>query len=244
MRAPIISPIRRVRPASIRSQPHQAGDNLRGAVLMSLSMLGFACNDAVMKFATQDMPLYQAIALRGVVMTLGILLIAWHEGGLRLYIQPAARWPMLLRLIGEAGSTLLFLNALTRMAIGDLAAIMQSLPLVVILAGAWFYGEPLGWRRLSAVLVGLLGVLIILRPGSGTCGIWALVGLGSMVMTVLRDLATRSFRSDVPSSTIAFYTSVGVSLAGLVLSIGQGWIMPDLWHLLLLTLAGGFLTVG
>lgn len=244
MRTPIISPIRRVRPASIRSQPHHPGDNLRGAVLMCLSMLGFTCNDAVMKFVTQDMPLYQAIALRGIVVILGILLIAWREGGLRLRVQPGARWPMLLRLIGELGSTLLFLNALTRMAIGDLSAIMQSLPLVVMLAGAWFFGETLGWRRMTAVLVGLLGVLIILRPGSDAFGIWSVVALGAMVMVALRDLATRTFGREVPSSTIAFYTAVGVTATGFALSLGQGWITPSLSHLLLLALAGAFLTVG
>ncbi len=48
---------------------------------------------------------------------------------------------MVLRLVGEIGSTLLFLNALQRMAIGDLTAVMQSLPLVVMLGAALFFKE-------------------------------------------------------------------------------------------------------
>lgn len=244
MRTPIISPIRRMRPASITPAPLQPGDNLRGAMLMCLSMLGFTCNDTVMKFVTQEMPLYQAITLRGVVVILGIGLIAWREGGLKLRIAPGARLPMALRVIGEIGSTLLFLNALMHMAIGDLSAIMQALPLVVMLAAALFFGEKLGWRRMSAVIVGLLGVLIILRPGSGTFGIWALVALGSMLLVALRDLATRKFGREVPSSTIAFYAAIAVALTGLVMSLGQGWVAPSLSQLLLLGLAGGFLTVG
>lgn len=244
MRTPIISPIRRMRPASITPAPLQPGDNLRGAMLMCLSMLGFTCNDTVMKFVTQEMPLYQAITLRGVVVILGIGLIAWREGGLKLRIAPGARLPMALRVIGEIGSTLLFLNALMHMAIGDLSAIMQALPLVVMLAAALFFGEKLGWRRMSAVIVGLLGVLIILRPGSGTFGIWALVALGSMLLVALRDLATRKFGREVRSSTIAFYAAIAVALTGLVMSLGQGWVAPSLSQLLLLGLAGAFLTVG
>ncbi|RJL09449.1 DMT family transporter [Paracoccus siganidrum] len=244
MRTPIISPIRRMRPASITPAPLQPGDNLRGAMLMCLSMLGFTCNDTVMKFVTQEMPLYQAITLRGVVVILGIGLIAWREGGLKLRIAPGARLPMALRVIGEIGSTLLFLNALMHMAIGDLSAIMQALPLVVMLAAALFFGEKLGWRRMSAVIVGLLGVLIILRPGSGTFGIWALVALGSMLLVALRDLATRRFGREVRSSTIAFYAAIAVALTGLVMSLGQGWVAPSLSQLLLLGLAGAFLTVG
>ncbi|WP_265499407.1 DMT family transporter [Paracoccus beibuensis] len=243
MPASIISPLRRTRPASIRPAPLKPGDNLRGAGLMTLSMMCFGCNDAVIKYVTQDVPLYQAITLRGVVVMLALLLLAQRGGGLRLRIAAPMRWPMALRLIGEVGSTLLFLNALTRMEIADLTAVMQSLPLVVMLGAALFFGESLGWRRMLAVGAGMVGVLIILRPGSGTFGIWSLVALGAMLLVALRDLSTRRFTSDVKSSTIAFYAAVTVTLVGLVLSMGQGWVMPDLRQALLMVLSGVFLTI-
>ncbi|MFN3277588.1 MAG: DMT family transporter [Paracoccus hibiscisoli] len=244
MPSPLISPLRRTRPASIRPEPLQPGDNLRGAGLMTLSMIGFTCNDAIIKFVTQDMPLYQAITLRGLFVMLALVALASRTGGLRLRIPQAARRPMTLRLIGEIGSTLLFLNALQRMAIADLTAVMQSLPLVVMLGAALFFGESLGWRRVLAVGVGMLGVLIILRPGGGTFGIWSLVALGAMLMVALRDLSTRQFGRDVASSTIAFYAAVLVTLTGLLFSLGQGWIMPAGAQIGLLLLSAAFLTVG
>lgn len=244
MRTPIISPFRRVSPASITTQPHQPGDNLRGAVLMCFSMIGFTCNDTVMKFVTQDMPLYQAITLRGLAVMAGILLLAMREGGLRLSVGAPDRMPMVLRVLGEVGSTVLFLNALQNMAIGDLSAVMQSLPLVVMLGAALLYGEQLGWRRMSAVGIGLLGVMIILRPGSGTFGIWSLVALASVALVAMRDLVTRKFGRGVSSTTIAFYAAISVTLLGLAASLGQGWIVPSISQLLLLLLAGAFLTVG
>lgn len=244
MRTPIISPFRRASPASITTQPHQPGDNLRGATLMCLSMVGFTCNDTVMKFVTQDMPLYQAITLRGLVVMLALAVIAGQSGGLKLRLAKADQMPMFLRVVGEVGSTVLFLNALRHMAIGDLSAVMQSLPLVIMLGAALIYGEQLGWRRLSAVVVGLCGVMIILRPGSGTFGIWSLVALGAVALVTLRDLATRKFSNTVSTNTIAFYAAISVVAMSLIVSLFEGWIMPSLSQLLLLLLAGAFLAMG
>lgn len=244
MAPPLISPLRRVRPASVRPAPLAPGDNLRGAALMTASMLGFTCNDAVMKFVTQDMPLYQAITLRGLFIMIALALLAQRQGGLQLRIAPSARRPMSLRVLGEVGSTVLFLNALQNMAIADLTAIMQALPLVVMLGAAIFFGETLGWRRITAVVIGLAGVLVILRPGTSAFGVWSLVGLGAMLMVTLRDLVTRSFGREVSSTTIAFYAAVAVTLTGFVLSLGQGWVMPRTGQIALLILGSGFLTIG
>lgn len=245
MRAPLLSPFRRVRPASIISAPHQPGDNLRGAALMVLSMVSFTCNDALIKYVAKDVPLYQSVTIRGAFVMLGIWLFALREeGGLRLRLDAESRGPMVLRTLAEIGSTLLYLAALVHMAIGDLSAVMQSLPLAVMLGAVFFFGETLGWRRLLAVLVGMIGVMMILRPGTDTFGIWSLVALASMLMVAARDLVTRCFGRHVSSTSIAFYAAASVTLTGLVLSLGEGWKRPDPGHVLLLLAAGGCLTAG
>ncbi|WP_377761439.1 DMT family transporter [Paracoccus angustae] len=244
MRTPILSPIRRVRPASVRPLVHQPGDNLRGATIMTLCMVAFGLNDTVMKFVAQDMPLYQAITLRGLFVMAFIAAVAPWLGGLRLRIPAGARGPMAWRMIGEIASTALFLNALQNMAMGDLSAIMQALPLVVMVAAALFFGESLGWRRIGAVIAGFLGVLLILRPGGEVFGPWAVVAVAAMAMVALRDLATRKFDGDISSATIAFYAATGVTIAGLAVSLWQGWTMPSVSQILLLLLGSAFLTVG
>lgn len=223
---------------------HSPADNLRGAVLMCLSMLGFGCNDAVMKFVTQSMPLYQAITLRGLFMLAVLAVLASRDGGLTLRVPAGQRWPMFWRVLGEIGSTVLFLNALRVMAIGDLSAVMQSLPLVVMLGAAIFFAEPLGLRRGSAVVIGLLGVLVILRPGSGTFGAWALVALGAMLLMAMRDLVTRLFGRGISSATIALHTALGVTAMGALFSLGEGWSRPDATQIALLLLSAAFLTLG
>ncbi|MCZ0961443.1 DMT family transporter [Paracoccus benzoatiresistens] len=244
MRTPIMSPIRRVKPASVLPHQHQPGDNLRGASIMTLCMVTFGLNDTVMKFVAQEMPLYQAITLRGLFVMAFIAAVAPRLGGIALRIPPAARRPMAWRMVGEVASTLLFLNALQNMAMGNVSAIMQALPLVVMVGAATFFGETLGWRRISAVVLGFLGVLLILRPGGDVFGIWAVVAVSAMAMVALRDLATRGFGRDITSATIAFYAAAGVTATGFVFSLGQGWIMPSPAQVLLLALGAAFLTVG
>lgn len=245
MRSPILFPGRRIAPdPAIPQLPDGHRDNLSGAVLMCIAMTFFTMNDTVMKFVTQSLPLYQSIALRGAAILPMLWLLGMRQGGLKLRLSRDNIWPMIWRTLGEVSSTVLFLNALKHMAIGDLSAVMQSLPLLVTLAAALFFGEKLGWRRMLAIGVGLAGVLMILRPGTDAFDMWSLVALASVAGVVLRDLATRRFSRAVPSTTIAFYAAVSVTLAALMLSIEEGWRMPTATEAALLVLASALLTVG
>ena len=203
----------------------QLSDNTRGILFMCGSMLAFTLNDTLVKAVTHDgMPLFQAIALRGLVASVGLLVLALQQTG-RLDLWPAGRDRrfLLLRTVGEIGATLLFLLALVHMPLANLSAIMQSLPLAVTLSAAVLLGVPIGWRRLVAILVGFVGVMIIIRPGAQDFDIWSVLGLGSVGFIVLRDLATRQFSRGLPSTTGAVWASVAVFIMGLVGLIWQGW---------------------
>lgn len=245
MRTPLMSPQRRVKPPSLRT-PRKAAteaENLHGATLMLIAMAAFACNDATMKYISQTLPLYEAIALRGGLVMLALPLIFLGRGGVDLRVK-RADWPALaLRTAGEVSSTLLFLNALHYMPIGELSAIMQALPLLVMLAAAVFFGEPLGWRRMVAVIVGLIGVLLILRPGSMSFTVWSVVALGSVLGVVVRDLATRMFSPSLKSNTIAFYASLAVTLSAILMP-SEPWRLPSMGEGWLLVLNAALLSLG
>ena len=246
MRTPLLSPFRKTRPPS---EPRivRAGlsDNLRGTMLMVLSMAAFTCNDAVMKAVTQTLPLYESVALRGMAVLALMVAAALVQGdGLRLTVPRGDVAALVIRTAADIVSTLLYLLALRQMALADLSAIMQALPLAVTLAAALFFRERLGWRRLSAIGVGFLGVLLILRPGTGAFDTWSAVALLSMLLIVVRDIATRYFSRQVGSGTIAFHAALAVMLSGFVLGVGEDWRMPNLPEAALLLLSAGFLTVG
>ncbi len=246
MRTPFLSTSRRLRPKSEPPVRDQAmSDNLRGAVLMLISMATFTCNDAVMKAVTQTLPLYESVALRGLSVLVLMLVVAQiQQGGVRLSVPREDLLPLVVRTVADIASTVLYLLALREMALADLSAILQALPLGVTLAAGLFFHERLGWRRLSAIGVGFVGVVMILRPGSGAFDIWSVVALASMLLIVLRDIVTRTFSAGIGSSTIAFYAAATITLTGFILGVGEEWRMPDLREAGLLLLSAGFLTAG
>ncbi len=203
-------------------------DNLRGALLMCASMFFFTLNDSLIKSATQTLPLFQAVAIRGTLVLAGLLVLARAtSGGGRGPRTGRDRLWTGLRALAEVASTVLFLSALQHMALADLSALFQSVPLLVTLGAALVFGERIGWRRLTAIGIGFLGVLIIIRPGASVFDPAALLAMAAVVCTVIRDLATRGISPGVGSVTISVWTAGAVTAFGYVASVPQGWIMPD-----------------
>lgn len=187
-------------------------DNLRGAALMTAAMVAFTCNDAFMKAATATLPVFEAIVLRGTLTTLALAALAWRMGALSLSVPKGDRFWVALRVLGEVSSTYTFLFALKHMQIANLSAILQFLPLAVTLTAALLLGEKIGWRRLSAILVGFVGVMLIVRPGTDGFDRWSALGLLSVAGVVVRDLSTRRISREVPSLTVAFLAALSVTL--------------------------------
>lgn len=221
-------------------------DNSRGIALMCLSMLAFTLNDTFMKTVTgEGMPLFQAIVLRGLISIAGLIVIAARtEGGLRLWPSGPDRMFLSLRTVGEVSATLTFLVALTHMPLANLSAIMQSLPLAVTLSAALLLGAPIGWRRLTAIVVGFLGVMLIIRPGAADFDRWSVLGLTSVACVVLRDLSTRKFSAQLPSTTGAIWAASSVTLMGIFGVAVEGWQPVAPRAVLETSAAAGFLIVG
>ncbi len=119
-----------------------------------------------------------------------------------------------LRIACEIIAAVTYITALGMMPIANASAILQSLPLVVTFGAALFFKEPVGWRRWMAILVGLIGVMIIIRPGPEGFTAAALLCVGSVASTAGRDLATRSISKDIPSLMITTVTAVSVAIFG------------------------------
>lgn len=191
-------------------------DNLRGAIYMNVAMAAFTLNDTGMKAATETLPLFEAILLRGGLTLAMLIALGVVMGGLRHRLSPADRQVVALRTLAEIAGTGLFLTALMHMPLANLSAILQSLPLAVTLGAALFFGERIGWRRMLAILIGFCGVLLIIRPGTEGFDHWSVMGLASVACVVVRDLATRKLSRDVPSVLVSVWSAVGVMAMGLI----------------------------
>ena len=218
---------------------------MRGILYMNVTMLAFTLNDTFVKAVVQDLPLFEVIFLRGLLSSLALMAIAYAlQGGLRLWPAGPDRRVMGWRTLGEVGGTLFFLIALTQMPLANLSAIMQFLPIAVTLAAALILRETIGWRRMLAIIVGFVGVMMIIRPGAAAFDINSVMGLASVGFVVLRDLSTRRFSRALPSVTPALWAALAVTALGLVGMLFQGAIMPNLHEALLIFGAAAFLIVG
>ncbi len=219
-------------------------DNMRGALLMAAAMAAFTVNDTFMKLVTADVPLFQAILLRGLTTLVLLLVVARYLGGLKLRLGRRDAVIVAIRSLGEVAGTATFLTALQHMPLANLSAIMQSLPLAVTLVAALVLKERVGWRRMAAIVVGFAGVMLIVRPGPEGFDFWALIGIASVACVVVRDLSTRQLSSAVPSVTVAFYSAVAVTLMGAVVVPIQGWKPLDIPAAMTIFGAAAFLIVG
>lgn len=213
----------------------QISENVRGALLMMGSMVAFTLNDAFMKGLSGDIPLFQAIFLRGIGTVAFLSALAYFTGQMQ-WAFGRRNWLMIaVRTGAEVGGTFFFLSALFLMPIANVTAVLQALPLTVALGAALFLNEPLGWRRLSAVIVGLVGVLLIVRPGTDGFSIYSLYALGAVICVTVRDLAVRRIDCDVPSIMIGLVAAAAVLATGAIVTAGQDWVSvdgPTIWKLL------------
>ncbi len=199
--------------------------NARGILVMSAGMAAFTFNDTCMKAVTQGMPLMQAIALRGTLASLFLLLYAARKGGLSLPAAARDRGLLGLRTAAELVATLTFLAALVHMQLANLSAILQALPLAVTLGAALVFGERIGWRRLTAITVGFVGVMLIVRPGTEGFDRWSVLGLVSVAFVVVRDLSTRAMSGGLPTATVALASGLAVAAMGWTgVALGAGWV--------------------
>ena len=219
-------------------------DNRRCIIMMIAAMAAFTANDACMKAATATVPLFQAIFVRGLMTTTVLGALAYATGALRFRFGHADGAAIALRTIGEIAATVSFLLALRQMPLANLSAIMQSLPLAVTLAAALLFGERVGWRRVTGIVAGVGGVLMIIRPGTEGFDRWSILGLVSVCCVVLRDMATRKLSRATPSTTVAFMAAASVAVMAAVVVPFEGWKPLTLHEFGLVALAAAFLIAG
>ena len=194
-------------------------DNMRGALLMVLAMLGFAIEDMFIKLLADGVPIGQILLMLGLGGGTVFALIVRLQG--RRLVDPQMRsLPIFLRAVGELVGALGFVSAIVLTPISSASAILQATPLVVTLGAALFLGETVGWRRWSAILVGLFGVILIIRPGMAAFEPLSLLALVGVFGLAVRDLATRRAPSTISSMQLSYLGFVATIPGGL----GYMWL--------------------
>ena len=210
------------------SIPFEPGSNLRGIVCMMLAGFFLTSNDSITKWLVPHYPPGEILFVQGTLIALLVLVLMRFRGESPL---PKVRWRSHLYRGGlYAIGSFAFVYALRYLPLAEVVAIAFAGPLFMTLFGKIFLDEQVGIHRLGAVIVGFIGVLVIIRPGSAAMHWAALLPLVVALSDAGRDLITRTLTRDESSLRIIFTTAVILALSGGVTSIG-GWQEIEQSHL-------------
>ena len=237
-----------------------------GALCAVGASAAFTLNDMAVKSLSGDYALYQVILFRSVValcLTLGLIMPL--TGGWR---QIRTRRPGMHLLRGGfiVIANVSFFTALATMPLAEATAIFFVSPLIMAVFSVVFLGETVGPRRWAAIAVGLVGVIVIVRPGGAAFALTSLLPLVAATFYAANHTMTRKLGVQDSAATLAFYIQITFLTVAILAGLGFGdgrfdspdhgesiafltraWFWPPVsdWAILALTgtasAAGGFL---
>lgn len=216
--------------------PVAAPAPLRGVVLMLSAVLCFALLDCSAKYLSQHYPVPMVVWARYAVHTLLMLIVhAPRHGRALLRTRRPAR--QLLRALLLLSVTVLFVSGLRLLPLAEATAIIYLTPLLVTALSVPLLGERVCATTWLAILVGLAGVLVVVRPGGALLGWPVLLPLAAALCNSLYQILTRSFAGSENATTTNFITGLtGTVLASLLLP--WQWQTPQPAHALLMLVLG------
>lgn len=205
-----------------------ASDNLRGMGWMVLAMAAFALEDALLKQVARMLPIGQVLVLFGIGGAL-VFGLYRREGMQPLWHADARSKPMWVRAGFEITGRLFYVLAIALTPLSSATAILQATPVLVVLGARFYFGERVGAVRWVAVLLGLAGVAVVLRPTAGDFSVLSLLTVIGMMGFAGRDLASRAVPVTLGTRHLGFYGFLAVVVAGALYAVwqGQAWVWPD-----------------
>jgi drug/metabolite transporter (DMT)-like permease len=210
---------------------------------MLVSQLAFIFGDTFVKLAGDTLPMGEILFVRGCFCTVLVAAAVLAFGVHREFHRLRSRM-VFWRMIGELGGTFFYILALLHIPIAQTTIIFQAVPLAATAGAALFLREVVGWHRWSAILLGFIGVLLVLRPGLTGFDAYASVVLISVAFIAFRDICTRAMPVDTPTLPLTALTAAAVTTMGGCIGLGESWILPSTAALLYLAAAAVFLAIG
>ncbi|MDZ7749936.1 MAG: DMT family transporter [Halofilum sp. (in: g-proteobacteria)] len=201
------------------------GRPLAGIAWMALGVSTLPLMDAIAKYLSAEYHvLHVTWARYGFHLLLLLALLAWR-------LRPAELVPrhpglQVLRSGFLLGTTLCYFGAISYLPLANVLALAFIGPIVSTALAPVFLGEHVGRRRWTAVLVGFLGALIVIRPGFGVFHPASLLALGAGLFYGAYQVATRRLSGSGRPLVTLLYTAV-LGVAVLTLALPWVWTTPD-----------------
>ncbi|WP_374425656.1 DMT family transporter [Paracoccus sp. (in: a-proteobacteria)] len=191
------------------------------AILMiCASAFIFAAQDGISRYLGATYSPIFVIMLRYWFFAVFVVVIcARAPGGLAGAVRTKRPWTQAFRGVLLAAEVIVTVEAFVRLGLINTHAIFACYPLLISALAGPVLGEKVGWRRWAAVAVGFLGILIVLKPGSGVFTAEAALPFAGAIMFAVYGLLTRLVGRDDPATTSFFWTgmsgAVAITLVGI-----------------------------
>jgi len=205
--------------------------------LLLLGVTGGLGLDLCAKGLLANYPIEQFIFLRSVIGLGLFVFLARQFGGPESLVTRKWRWH-LLRTLLATGAMFGFFHGLSRMPLIDALTLGFTAPLMVTALSVPMLGEHVGWRRWTAVIIGFLGVLLILRPAGGNLSFASAAILFAAFCYACLAITARKLARTESSYSLSIYVITGPMLVSGALSVQGTWRSPDATGWLLFSLAG------
>lgn len=210
---------------------------LRAAGLMLISTLLFGLMAVTIRYASRTLPTFEIAFFRNAFGLLALLPLLWHSGA-SLRTRQLPRY--LLRSAIGMGSMLCGFWAIGHLPLSQAISLSYSTPLFVTIAAVLWLGEIVRKRRWAAVIVGFVGVLVIVRPGTSDFSHGSLIAVLAAVLSAVVAIQIKQLSRVDPADTIVFYTyAFWVPLSLVPALFVWQWPQGAEWVWLLLTGAFG-----
>lgn len=215
----------------------QTTDEVRVRKAIAWLMLGIVGGLTLDLFAKELLRTYslqQFVFLRSLIAIGLLLAIAPRFGGIRSLRTGRKAWH-LLRTVLAVGAMFGFFYGLAEMPLVKAFTLGYTAPLMMTALSALFLDEPVGWRRWTAVLFGFIGVLVMLRPGTGELSLAAIAVLIAAFCYACQAITARRLAATESTLALSFWVVVGPMIVSTAVLDRDSWLDPDLvgWTLLI-----------
>ncbi|MCV3207638.1 DMT family transporter [Mesorhizobium sp. YC-39] len=193
-----------------------------GMASLCLGVLVFSLQDPLVKAVSSTYPVTEVMAIRSIVALPILIFLVHADVGLQAILSK--RFGMLTaRAFIQFSSYTVYYLAIAALPLADAVALYFMAPLFIMALAGPYLGEHVSWRTLTTVLVGLLGVLVMVRPGAGLFDWAALLSLASAALYGFSQLMARKIGDTESSTVMAFYQN-GAYLVGAAVVAGLFWL--------------------
>ena len=212
-----------------------------GILMIFAAVFCLTSMDAVIKFLSDSYSVMQLVCFRYFGQTILVFIIFWRHLGLLF----KSKHPLLqiVRSICLFAGTLCFINGFVNVDLMSATAILQTSPLIIAVMAHFMLKERVGWQRVLGIVIGLIGTLIIIRPGTSVFSTYSFYSVGAAFFYAAFSILTRRLSHDEDIwSSFLFTTTAGSIISLMIVPIN--WQTPTMIDIPWFTLAAIFGATG